>query len=73
MSRSSPGRYAIHEFAKNVYAVEAVDGVEKLRIGREEPYSWRAEGRDGTVTVTYTLLPTAATGLTAKSTRPTRT
>ena len=26
MSRSSPGRYAIHEFAKNVYKVSAVDG-----------------------------------------------
>lgn len=26
MSRSSPGRYAIHEFAKNVYSVSAVDG-----------------------------------------------
>ena len=24
MSRSSPGRYALHEFAKNVYAVRAV-------------------------------------------------
>jgi predicted metalloprotease with PDZ domain len=26
MSRSSPGRYALHEFAKNVYAMSAVDG-----------------------------------------------
>src|SRR3546814_2596643 len=26
MARSSPGRYAIHEFAKNVYSVSAVDG-----------------------------------------------
>src|SRR5690606_32781879 len=26
MSRSSPGRYALHEFAKNVYSVSAVDG-----------------------------------------------
>ena len=25
MSRSSPGRYAIHEFAKNVYNVEVFD------------------------------------------------
>lgn len=25
MSRSSPGRYALHEFAKNVYALKAVD------------------------------------------------
>ena len=26
MARSSPGRYAIHEFAKNVYDVSATDG-----------------------------------------------
>ena len=26
MARSSPGRYALHEFAKNVYEVRAVDG-----------------------------------------------
>ena len=26
MSRSSPGRYALHEFAKNVYDVRIMDG-----------------------------------------------
>ena len=26
MSRSSPGRYATHEFGKNVYDIEALDG-----------------------------------------------
>ncbi len=26
MSRSSPGRYAIHEFEKNVYKLSVVDG-----------------------------------------------
>ena len=26
MSRSSPGRYALHEFAKNVYHVKVTDG-----------------------------------------------
>ena len=26
MSRTSPGRYALHEFAKNVYDVRAFDG-----------------------------------------------
>ena len=25
MSRSSPGRYSVHDFAKNVYGVEAFD------------------------------------------------
>ncbi|HRP08037.1 MAG TPA: hypothetical protein PLL69_06065, partial [Gemmatimonadales bacterium] len=32
MSRSSPGRYALHEFAKNVFAVRATDGA-----GRDLP------------------------------------
>ena len=36
MSRSSPGRYALHEFAKNVYSVSAVDGQ-----GRELPGALR--------------------------------
>ena len=26
MSRASPGRYALHEFAKNVYDVQGFDG-----------------------------------------------
>ncbi|MCY1648540.1 M61 family metallopeptidase [Caulobacter sp. SL161] len=56
MSRSSPGRYAIHEFAKNVYQVTAVDGAGKpLKVERTEPYGWSVSGHDGTVKVTYTL------------------
>ena len=56
MSRSSPGRYAIHEFAKNVYSVSAVDGAGRpLRIDRQDPYSWTVVGHDGVVRVTYTL------------------
>lgn len=56
MSRSSPGRYAIHEFAKNVYKVSAVDGADKpLKVERTDPYGWTIAGHDGTVKVTYTL------------------
>ena len=56
MSRSSPGRYAIHEFAKNVYSVSAINGAgAALVVSRRDPYSWRIEGHDGSVTVTYTL------------------
>lgn len=56
MSRSSPGRYAIHEFAKNVYRVSATDGAGKpLAVTRTDPYSWSVAGHDGTVKVTYTL------------------
>ncbi|RAK58050.1 M61 family metallopeptidase [Phenylobacterium deserti] len=56
MSRSSPGRYAIHEFAKNVYRVTAVDGAGRaLKIDRTDPYGWTVAGHDGVVKVTYTL------------------
>ncbi|WNO52648.1 M61 family metallopeptidase [Stakelama saccharophila] len=56
MARSSPGRYALHEFAKNVYSVSAVDGAGKaLPVLRDNPYGWRVVGHDGTVTLTYTL------------------
>ncbi|WGM30192.1 PDZ domain-containing protein [Brevundimonas sp. NIBR11] len=56
MSRSSPGRYAIHEFAKNVYSVSAVDGQGRaLTIDRTDPYGWTVPGHDGVVTLSYTL------------------
>ncbi len=63
MSRSSPGRYAIHEFAKNVYDVRAVNGAgEALSLTRDDPYSWTASGHDGTVSATYTLYADRADG-----------
>ncbi|WP_129792413.1 M61 family metallopeptidase [Sphingosinicella sp. CPCC 101087] len=63
MSRSSPGRYAIHEFAKNVYSVSAVDGTGRpLPVGRSDPYSWTVAGHGGEVTVTYTLFADRADG-----------
>jgi predicted metalloprotease with PDZ domain len=63
MARSSPGRYAIHEFAKNVYDVSAVDGAGRtLKIGRTDPYSWSVAGHDGTVKATYTLFADRADG-----------
>ena len=41
MSRSSPGRYSLHDFAKNVYDVQAIgaDGRE-LTTTRPDPYGW---------------------------------
>ena len=54
MSRSSPGRYALHEFAKNVLDVRASDGTGKaLAVTRPDPYGWDVTGHDGTVRVTY--------------------
>ncbi|MCK7589704.1 peptidase M61 [Subsaxibacter sp. CAU 1640] len=56
MARSSPGRYALHEFVKNVYNVKATDDKGKeLNISRKDPYSWMIEGHNGTVTISYTL------------------
>jgi predicted metalloprotease with PDZ domain len=63
MSRSSPGRYAIHEFAKNVYNVKATDGRgNPLPITRPNPYQWDISGHDGTVRITYTLYGDRAGG-----------
>ena len=54
MSRSSPGRYALHEFAKNVFDVRAFDGAGRpLALGRPNPYQWDIAGHDGTVRVVY--------------------
>jgi predicted metalloprotease with PDZ domain len=54
MSRSSPGRYALHEFAKNVFDVHAFDGTGKaLTFTRPNPYQWDVGGHDGTVRITY--------------------
>lgn len=56
MSRSSPGRYALHEFAKNVYKVSATNGAgTPLEITRPNPYQWQVANHDGTVKVQYIL------------------
>lgn len=56
MSRTSPGRYALHEFVKNVYNVKVTDGQgNELEATRPDPYSWLVKGHDGTVVVSYTL------------------
>jgi predicted metalloprotease with PDZ domain len=54
MSRSSPGRYSLHDFAKNVYDVHAfaADGRE-LPTTRPDPYGWNVAGHGGAVTVKY--------------------
>lgn len=63
MSRSSPGRYAMHEFIKNVYHVSAVNSVgQPLEVSRATPYQWHIEGHDGEVTLTYTLFGDRADG-----------
>ena len=54
MSRSSPGRYSLHEFAKNVYDVEAMasDG-RTLTVTRPDPYGWTVPEHGAALTVRY--------------------
>ncbi|MGB7218889.1 MAG: hypothetical protein WBD07_08775 [Vicinamibacterales bacterium] len=54
MSRSSPGRYSLHDFAKNVYDVHAygADGLE-IPTSRPDAYGWTVGRHGETVTVRY--------------------
>ncbi len=63
MSRSSPGRYAMHEFAKNVYSTSAtdVDG-RPLEIVRRDPYRWLVVSSGKAVRFHYTLFADRAGG-----------
>lgn len=63
MSRSSPGRYALHEFAKNVYDIRAMDDTGRpLGVERTDPFNWEIETRGGDVTLAYTLFADRADG-----------
>ncbi|MEZ4826075.1 MAG: PDZ domain-containing protein [Bacteroidia bacterium] len=56
MSLSSPGRYAIHQFGKNVSNVRAWDSQNHpLEIVRTEPEMWEVKQHGETVRITYTL------------------
>lgn len=63
MSRTSPGRYALHEFAKNVYNFRA-SGAEgrPVEVSRADPHQWDVAGHGGTLRVTYTLFGDRADG-----------
>lgn len=63
MSRSSPGRYALHDFARHVYDLRAHNGAHKaLEIKRPNPHQWNVTGHNGTVIVSYTLFGNRADG-----------
>ena len=56
MSRSSPGRYAPHDFAKNVYDVHAFNGEgREIVTTRPDPYGWIVADHGGVVTVKYKI------------------
>ena len=54
MSRTSPGRYAIHDFARDVYDVQIDDGAgDALKAERPNASEWDVTGHAGTVRVRY--------------------
>src|SRR5215208_2120594 len=54
MSRTSPGRYAMHEFAKNVFDVRITDAAgHLLPVARPDLHEWDVTGHMGEVHVTY--------------------
>ena len=63
MSRSSPGRYALHEFAKNVHGVGATDaGGQPLTVTHPNPQQWDVSGHSGEVRVSYRVFGDWADG-----------
>ncbi len=63
MSRSSPGRYATHEFGKNIYDVHAFDQNGKpLAITRTDGDIYEVTHHNGYIRVQYTLYGNYADG-----------
>ena len=63
MPQASPGRYAQHNFAKNVYDLRAsgADGT-PATVNRTEPGTWAITGHGGKVTLHYTLFANGGDG-----------
>lgn len=63
MPNSSPGRYALHNFAKNVYEEAAFDlNGNPLKIQKTTPYVWEIAVTDGTAKFQYTVYGNHADG-----------
>ena len=63
MSRSSPGRYATHEFGKNVYNVTATDGNgQKLEVVKTDGDVYTVVKHKGQIALHYTLYGNYADG-----------
>jgi predicted metalloprotease with PDZ domain len=63
MSRTSPGRYALHEFAKNVYSFRATDAAgRELAVSRPDLHQWTVSGHGGELVASYTLYGDRADG-----------
>jgi predicted metalloprotease with PDZ domain len=54
ISRASPGRYALHEFAKNVFDLQVTDSAgASLAVTHTAPHQWVVTTHPSTVRVTY--------------------
>lgn len=63
MPEASPGRYAQHNFARNVYDLRATGATgDSLAVVRMSPTSWGVTGHGGAVTLTYTLFANGGDG-----------
>lgn len=63
MSRTSPGRYALHEFAKNVYGFNAFDSKgRKLQVRRPNNHEWVLLDHDGSISIKYILFANRGDG-----------
>src|SRR5437762_13418686 len=56
MSRSSPGRYALHDFAKNVYDVHVFDNAGREVVStRPDQDGWNVDDHGGGVALKYKI------------------
>jgi predicted metalloprotease with PDZ domain len=63
MPNASPGRYAAHHFAKNVYNETAFNSEdEPIQLNKADIDRWQIAGHDGTVKFRYTLYANHADG-----------
>ncbi|MFT7121336.1 MAG: putative metalloprotease with PDZ domain [Neolewinella sp.] len=63
MPQSSPGRYATHNFAKNVYDLAAFDSEGTvIHLSQENSSEWAITGHDGYVRLEYTLFANGGDG-----------
>ena len=63
MPQASPGRYAQHNFAKNVYDVTVSGGAAGgTQVNRVDPTTWAVTGHAGAVRFSYTLFANGGDG-----------
>ena len=63
IANTSPGRYAVHNFGKNVYGEKAFDqNGKKIALVRKTPLSWKVAPKNGYIKFVYVLFGNYADG-----------